>query len=66
MIAPFQGLSSRSPQLESPYDDVVEIGLLLPKNRAAALLALAKDRHETVGQILRKLVDRALAGECLS
>jgi hypothetical protein len=41
-------------------DGVVEIGLLLPVQRAAALLRLAKDRHESVGQVLRKLIDREL------
>jgi hypothetical protein len=46
--------------LGKPLDEFVEIGLLLPKNRAAALLQLARDRHETVGQILRRLVDKAL------
>jgi hypothetical protein len=49
--------------LGTPLDEFVEIGLLLPKNRAAALLQLARERHETVGQILRKLVDRALTQE---
>ena len=42
-------------------DGVVEIGLLLPAKRAAALLQLASDRHESVGQVLRKLIDRELA-----
>ena len=51
--------------LGKPLDEFVEIGLLLPKNRAAALLQLARDRHETVGQILRKLVDRAIAHDGL-
>jgi hypothetical protein len=46
--------------LGKPLDEFVEIGLLLPKNRATALLQLARERHETVGQILRKIVDRAL------
>jgi hypothetical protein len=42
-------------------DGVVEIGLLLPTNRAAALLRLAEERHESVGQVLRKLIDRELS-----
>jgi len=41
-------------------DGVVEIDLLLPARRAAALLRLAKDRHESVGQLLRRLIDREL------
>jgi hypothetical protein len=44
-----------------PLDDFVEIGLLLPTNRANALLELAHNRGETVGQILRRLVDLALS-----
>jgi hypothetical protein len=44
-------------------EGVVEIGLLLPAKRAAALLRLANDRHESVGQVLRKLIDRELAEE---
>jgi hypothetical protein len=42
-------------------EGVVEIGLLLPTNRAAALLKLAQERHESVGQVLRKLIDRELS-----
>jgi hypothetical protein len=42
-------------------DDVVELGLLLPTNRVAELIRLAQDRHESVGQLLRKLIDRELA-----
>jgi hypothetical protein len=42
-------------------DGVVEIGLLLPSQRAAQLLQLAQDRHESVGQLLRKLIDREIA-----
>lgn len=42
-------------------DGVVEIGLLLPSNRAAELLQLARDRHESVGQVLRRLIEVELA-----
>lgn len=56
-------LLDESPRIPSRdgFDGVVEIGLLLPTNRAAALMRLAKDRHETVGQILRKMIERELA-----
>ncbi len=51
--------------LETPpgkmAEDVVELGLLLPANRAADLIRLAKDRQESVGHLLRKLIDRELA-----
>jgi hypothetical protein len=59
MIVPFQSASLPIASGQ-PMDEFVEIGLLLPKNRATALLELARDRRETVGQILRKIVDRAL------
>lgn len=42
-------------------DDVIELGLLLPANRAAELLRLAQDRHESVGQLLRRMIDRELS-----
>jgi hypothetical protein len=40
--------------------EIVEIALLLPKNRAEALVSLSRQRHQSVGQILRTLIDRAL------
>ena len=46
---------------EKMADDVVELGLLLPANRAADLVRLAKARQESVGHLLRKLIDRELA-----
>ncbi len=62
MLAPFQGVTPPSSPAD-PSDDFVEIGLLLPRSRASDLLRLARERQETVGQILRKLVDRALMAE---
>jgi hypothetical protein len=41
-------------------DDVVEIGLLLPAEWAGALLELSKKRQESVGQLLRAFIGRAL------
>ena len=52
MLAPTLGKGLR--------DDVVEVALLLPTNRAEALVAMSRRRHESVGQILRNLIDRAL------
>ena len=43
--------------------EVVEIALLLPTQRAEALVALSRRRQQSVGQILRQLIDRALAAE---
>ncbi len=45
------------------YGDVVEIGLLLPANWADALVELSKSRRQSVGQLLRSLIDRALTDE---
>jgi hypothetical protein len=42
---------------------VVEISLLLPANRAEALVALSRRRRESVGQILRRLIDGVLEAE---
>ncbi len=41
-------------------DEVVELGLLLPANRAEALVVLAHQRQQSVGQFLRTLIDHAL------
>ena len=40
---------------------VIEIPLLLPAHRAEALVALSRSRRESVGQILRQMIDHALA-----
>jgi hypothetical protein len=44
-------------------DDIVEITLLLPAWRAEALVDLSRRRRQSVGQILRGLIDRALNDE---
>ena len=44
-----------------PGEDVVEIGILLPANRAADLIRIAKSRRESVGHLLRQMIDRELA-----
>ena len=62
-MAPLYGndapLSCTSPRIS---DDVVEIGLLLPASRAEALLNLSRQRRQSVGHILRGLIDQAVAG----
>lgn len=40
---------------------VVEISLLLPANRLEALVALSRLKRQSVAQLLRNLIDRALA-----
>lgn len=44
-------------------DVVVEVALLLPANRMAALVALSRRKRQSVGQLLRGLIDEALAVE---
>ncbi len=60
MIASMMSGGLANPAMSGP-EGVVEFGLLLPTNRASALLKLARDRRESVGQLLRKLIDRELA-----
>jgi hypothetical protein len=59
MLASFQGLSATKTGM-AERGDVVEIGLLLPVSRADALIELSKRRQQSVAQILRGLIDRAL------
>ena len=40
--------------------EVVEIGLLLPADWAVALVDLAQKRHQSVGELLRMCIGRAL------
>ena len=44
-------------------DDVVEIGLLLPASWANALLEMSQRRRQSVGQILRNMIDRGLVDD---
>jgi hypothetical protein len=41
-------------------EDVVEIGLLVPAEWAVALMELSKKRQESMGQLLRGVIGRAL------
>jgi hypothetical protein len=50
--------TSPSCKIEPP--EVVEIGLLLPADWAVKLIKLSEKRQQTVAQILRSLVERAL------
>lgn len=43
------------------YGDIVEIGLLLPASRANALLELSRRTDQSVGQLIRSIIERALA-----
>lgn len=46
--------------------DVVEIGLLLPSAWANALLDISKRRRQSVGQIIRSMIDRGLVDDLTS
>lgn len=56
-------ITETTPGLVEPAADIVELSLLLPKTRAEALIDLSRRRHESVGQILRSLIERALQAE---
>ena len=61
-ITPFFGNDASKTRMPSRIsDDVVEIGLFLPAHRAEALIALSRQRRQSVGQILRGLIDQAIA-----
>jgi hypothetical protein len=50
----------------TPQSDVVEIGLLLPAAWAETLMEMSKRRRQSVGTILRNMIDRALVDELAS
>jgi hypothetical protein len=58
-MAPIRGLTATKPGIPCG-GEVVEIGLLLPASRADALVELSRRRQQSVAQILRSLIDRAL------
>lgn len=61
-MAPLNGKDAHEPGGFSRIsDEVVEIGLFLPAHRAEALIALSRQRHQSVGQILRSLIDQAIS-----
>jgi uncharacterized protein with PIN domain len=58
-LAGLDASNSRSPIAE----DVIHVNLLLPAERAEALIAMSRRRQQSVGQILRNLIDREIASE---
>ncbi len=60
-LAVFSGHDVATPGMGRPREDVVEIALLLPAKQAEALVALSRRRQQSVGQILRGLIQRALS-----
>jgi uncharacterized protein with PIN domain len=61
-MAVFSGVDASKPGTPA-WDEVVQISLLLPASRAEALVALSRRTSQSVGQILRRLIDEALAAE---
>ena len=61
-MSSFQGSTAPKNGI-SPYGDVVEIGLLLPANWANALVALSRQRQQSVAQLLRGLIGQALTDD---
>jgi hypothetical protein len=65
MVAPspsavvLNGISGTYPRSKAPTD-VVEIGLLVPADWAAALVKMSESRQQTVAQMLRSMIERAL------
>lgn len=49
-----------------PSPDVVEIGLLLPAAWADSLLEMSKRKHQTIGQLVRGMIDRGLVDDLAS
>ena len=49
-----------------PPGDVVEIGLLLPAAWADALIEMSKRKRQSVGQLLRGMIDHALTADAVA
>lgn len=62
MTASKMSRDARFPGMDAE-NEVIEVPLLLTTQRAEALVALSRQRHQSVGQILRNLIDRELAEE---
>ena len=58
-MAPCHGMTANNRDISAP-GDVVEIGLLLPAAWADALLELSRRRRQSVGELLRGMIDQAL------
>ena len=64
-MIPCDGTSASKLGMKS-VNDVVEIGLLLPVSWADALMEMSKRRRQSVGSLLRGMIDRALLDESLT
>ena len=61
----FNGTVAAKPGM-TPQGDVVEIGLLLPAAWANALMEMSKRRRQSVGTLLRNMIDRGLVDDLTS
>lgn len=59
MLATKMGMGVGSAS-NTTHEDVVEVMLLLTASRMDALVALSRNRGQTVGQVVRGLIDREL------
>ena len=64
-MSPFDGSTAQMPG-RPETGDVVEIGLLLPTTWADALLEMSKRRQQSVGQLLRSMIDRGIMDDRMS
>jgi hypothetical protein len=62
-MAPIEGMYANGTGTVRSGGEVVEIGLLLPASWANGLLEMSKRRGQSVAQILRTLIDRALVDD---
>src|SRR5262249_15960479 len=62
MSVSFQALPATQTGMVA-HGGVAEMGLLLPAKRADALVELSRRRQQSVAQLLRSLIDRALIDE---
>lgn len=61
-MAPTDGTSARKLGMASSAE-VVEIGLLLPSSWADALLEMSQRKRQSIGQLLRNMIDRGLVDD---
>ncbi len=61
-MAPCHGTTAKTPGMTGS-GAVVEIGLLLPAAWADALLEMSKRRRQSVGELLRGMIDQALVDD---
>lgn len=60
LTAQTQGTDARQTVI-TPTPAVVELSLLLPADRLEPLLQLSRARHQSVAQVVRSLIEQALA-----